>query len=42
MMCCLARGLYQFADAEEIDAAQTLAEAARLAPYGVIVLRRLA
>ncbi|MCF8708402.1 type IV toxin-antitoxin system AbiEi family antitoxin domain-containing protein [Rhizorhapis sp. SPR117] len=34
----LARGLYQMADAEEIDAAHNLAEAARLAPNGVIAL----
>lgn len=34
----LARGLYQLADAEEIDAAHSLAEAARLAPHGVISL----
>lgn len=34
----LARGLYQLADAEAIDAAHSLAEAARLAPHGVICL----
>lgn len=34
----LARGLYQLADAEDIDAAHSLAEAARLAPHGVIAL----
>lgn len=34
----LARGLYQTADAEDMDAAHSLAEAARLAPYGVIAL----
>ena len=34
----LARGLYQLADIEDVDAAHNLAEAARLAPYGVITL----
>ena len=34
----LARGLYQIADAEDMDAAHSLAEAARLAPHGVIAL----
>jgi len=34
----LARGLYQLADTDEIDAAHNLAEAARLAPHGVISL----
>ncbi len=34
----LARGLYQLADAEDMDAAHSLAEAARLAPHGVIAL----
>jgi predicted transcriptional regulator of viral defense system len=34
----LARGLYQLADTEEITASQSLAEAARLAPSGVISL----
>lgn len=34
----LARGLYQLADADDIDAAHSLAEAARLAPHGVIAL----
>jgi predicted transcriptional regulator of viral defense system len=34
----LARGLYQAADTEDIDAAHSLAEAARLAPHGVIAL----
>lgn len=34
----LARGLYQLADAEDMDAAHSLAEASRLAPHGVITL----
>jgi predicted transcriptional regulator of viral defense system len=34
----LARGLYQLAGNEGIDAAHSLAEAARLAPHGVIAL----
>lgn len=34
----LARGLYQLADTEDIDAAHSLAEAARLAPHGVVAL----
>lgn len=34
----LARGLYQLANAEAMDAAHSLAEAARLAPHGVIAL----
>jgi predicted transcriptional regulator of viral defense system len=34
----LARGLYQLADAEDIDAAHSLAEAARLAPHAVVCL----
>jgi len=34
----LARGLYQLADAEDMDVAHSLAEAARLAPQGVIAL----
>lgn len=34
----LARGLYQLTDAENMDAAHSLAEAARLAPHGVIAL----
>ncbi|WP_337847860.1 type IV toxin-antitoxin system AbiEi family antitoxin domain-containing protein [Sphingomonas sp.] len=34
----LARGLYQLADTDDIDAAHSLAEAARLAPHGVIAL----
>lgn len=34
----LARGLYQLADTEVIDTAHSLAEAARLAPHGVIAL----
>jgi len=34
----LARGLYQLADAEDMDTAHSLAEAARLAPHGIIAL----
>lgn len=34
----LARGLYQLADADEMDAAHNLAKAARIAPHGVIAL----
>ena len=34
----LARGLYQLTDAEDMDAAHNLAEAALLAPHGVIAL----